>query len=257
MTAAVKVKPARRDYGKRADGKRRPGVTTVIGDTLGWSKNALMAWSAKEAAKAAVQGMLDGGHPDDVADRARTAHYKIRDAAADAGKLAHEYIEAFLRSGAAPEEPGAFDEPETEVQGKARHAFEKIRAWWPSSGYEMVEAELALVDETSGYGGTIDVILRRKSDGVLIVGDVKTGKSVYDETLLQLGAYSLLAGKHGHPVTEGVIIHCPVTEGEPCTAVEVSAEMLALGASAFVSLFWIYTNRPALALKMEGKGGVP
>lgn len=254
MTATVKKK-ARRDYGKDAAGKRRPGVTTVIGDTLGWSKHGLMMWAAKEAAKAALELLRDGGAPDEVVERARKAHLKIRDAAADAGTLAHAMIEIYLCTDVGPPEPEGFD-VDDETTAKARAAFEKFRAWWPTSGYEMVEAETPLTDEGNGFGGTVDLVVRRVSDGALLVGDLKTGKSVYDEVLVQLGAYSLLLGTHRRPVIGGVVIHSPV-DGERCSAVEVSPATLALGASAFSALLYVYKAKSSLKLAMDEQGGVP
>lgn len=246
-------KKARRDYGKDASGKKRPGVTTVLGSTLGWSKDGLMFWAAKEAAKAAAQFIIDGASLDEAVDRARRAHLTVRDAAADAGTLAHLYVEQYLHSGwLLPED--LFGE-EDETQKKARAAFERFRAWWPTSGYEVVHLELALTDEASGYGGTVDQVLRRKSDGALIVGDLKTGKSVYDEVVMQLGAYALLLDLHGHKVAGALIIHSPV-EGE-LSAVVVEQKMLTIGAEAFAALLCVHKSRPHLKLNLDTKGGIP
>jgi hypothetical protein len=254
-------KPARRDYGKDTNGKKRPGVTTVIGAIL--AKPALMFWAAKEAAKAAAQFILDGASFDEAVERARKAHVTVRDAAADAGTLAHIYVEQYLRTGALPPED-LFNE-EDETQKKARSAFERFRAWWPTSGYEVVHLELPLIDDAAEFGGTIDQVLRRKSDGALIVGDLKTGKSIYDDVVFQLGAYALLLDKHGMRVDSGLIIHSPVDftndDGElvvgKLSAVEVGMKQLEIGAKAFSSLLYVYKSLPHLDLKLSGKGGVP
>jgi hypothetical protein len=255
MIAATTEAPkkVRRDYGKDTDGKKRPGVTTVLGSTLGWSKDGLMFWAAKEAAKAAAQFILDGASFDEAVDRARKAHLTVRDAAADAGTLAHVYVEEYLRSGALPPED-LFNE-EDETQKKARAAFGRFAKWWPTSGYEVVALELALVDETNQYGGTVDQVLRRKSDGAIIVGDLKTGKSVYDDVVMQLGAYALLLDLHGHHVVGGLIIHSPV-EGE-LSAVVVEQKTLKVGAGAFAALLCVHKSRAHMKLNLDSKGGVP
>jgi hypothetical protein len=118
--------------------------------------------------------------------------------------------------------------------------------------YEVVHLEHAMTDVAAGYGGTIDIVFRRRSDGVIIVADLKTGKGIYDETVVQLGAYSLLirnvAGMS--PPIEGLIIHDPVGD-EPMRVVPISSEMLTLGAQAFASLLFVYQSRKSFALPKE------
>jgi len=63
---------------KTADGKRVPGVTTVIGGNLGWNKQALMYW--------ANQVGLDGRN-----------HREVSEEAADTGTIAHAMVEAELK----------------------------------------------------------------------------------------------------------------------------------------------------------------
>jgi len=227
------AKKVRRDY-RDANGKRLPGVTTIMGETLGWSRAALMKWAWEQGCKG--------------------VDFRItRDDAAAAGTLAHEYVEAFLRTGARPEPP-MFDE-ELEVERKARKAFERFAVWWPTAGLEVVGLEMPLVDEKFGYGGTIDQLFRRKSDGALILGDLKTGRSVYDESIVQMGAYSMLLDLHGHRVEEALVLHFPV-EGDAHVA-PIPKKVLELGAGAFGSLLCIYKTRPLMKLNLDSLGGVP
>jgi hypothetical protein len=245
------IKKTRRDYRDR-DGKKLPGVTSVISTVV--AKPALMFWAAKEAAIYAVDAILAGGARDEVIERARKAHITKRDKAADAGTLAHDYVETYLRTGACPPEDLFGEEDET--QKKARACFERFKAWWPTSGYEVVELELPLVDVDCGYGGTIDQVLRRKSDGALIVGDLKTGRGVYDDVLLQLGAYSLLLNMHGMAVDGGVIIHAPVEDELRVHTVE--GRMLGIGAAAFAAAFQLYRALPNLKLNLDNvEGSIP
>ena len=55
-------------------GKRVSSVTTVIGESLGWNKNMLIAWSRREG--------MAGRDP-----------HKVRDEAAESGTLAHTLCE--------------------------------------------------------------------------------------------------------------------------------------------------------------------
>lgn len=240
---AIKKKQ-RRDYGKDDQGMRRPGVTTVIGGTLGWSKDSLMHWAARESAKATAAYIIEGAAIEDAVERGHRAPWTARGAAADAGTLAHSYVEAYLRSGARVS--GDVYDDETEVQQRARVAYDRVVAWWPTSGYEVVEAELALVDEAAHYGGTVDMVLRRRSDGATIVGDLKTGKSVYDEVAIQLGAYAVLLGQAGHDVAGGLVVHAPI-DG-PLSTIEVDKATLAVGAAAFTSLLHLHRAKASLKL---------
>jgi hypothetical protein len=250
MSAPVKTK-VRRDY-RGKDGEKLPGVTTILGDTLGWSKTGLMMWAAKEAAKAALAMLDEGGSHDEIVERARKAHLKIRDDAADAGTLAHAFCEIYLRTGVGPPEPDGFDEDD-ERTARARAAFNRFAAWWPTSGFTVVMLETPLVDADTGYGGTIDYLLRDAS-GRLLIADLKSGKGVYSEVSLQLGAYAALLALHGHRIDGGLIIHSPV-DGD-FSVVPVTLEQLDLGARAFVSLLFVYQSKSALKLAVDQGGGL-
>ena len=62
-----------------ANGDIVRGVTTIIGDNLGWNKNALIGWARKEA--------MAGKDPN-----------KLRDQAADIGTITHFIIQCFLET---------------------------------------------------------------------------------------------------------------------------------------------------------------
>ena len=47
-----------------------------------------------------------------------------------------------------------------------------------------------VVNATMGYGGTID-LLARDRDGRTVLADIKTGKAIYTEAVLQLTAYGM------------------------------------------------------------------
>lgn len=239
----------RRDY-RDAKGRKLPGVTGVIGNTCGWSKEALSRWAAREAATAAAEFMLEGAALADAIQRAKFSPFGTRDRAAEAGTVAHAMCESYLKTGIAPD-----DDPflPSETMVAARAAFERFRAWWRTVEhlYEVVHVELAITDHELCVGGTIDSVLRRKSDGAIFVGDLKTGKGIYDECVLQLGAYAvLLLRRHQLKAHAAIIMHCPL-DGE-FSAVDVTGEMLTLGGAAFLSLLGVYQARKQLTLKKEG-----
>jgi hypothetical protein len=247
------AKKARRDYGKDANGAKNPGVTTVLGEHLGWSKVGLMFWSARTAAQAAVQDMLAGGNPDEVVERARKAHVKIRDTAADAGTRAHEYAEKYIRDGV----PVPADDPfEDEEERRARRAAAKVAKWWDASGLFCHAAELPLIDNELGFGGTIDLVVVDAHGDFWLV-DLKTGKSVYDEVVLQLGAYSALLSKHGKQVKGAFVVHANGEDDKPASIVPIGPRMLTMGATGFVNLLWLHKNRKDFKLDLDNLGGTP
>jgi hypothetical protein len=67
---------------------------------------------------------------------------------------------------------------------------EHYREWVKASGWDLKIREAVLVNPTLGYGGTLD-ILARDSDGRIVLADIKTGKGVYKESILQLAAYGM------------------------------------------------------------------
>jgi hypothetical protein len=250
----------RRDYrsdgtGPIPKGRKLPGVTGVIGGTLGWSKEALSRWAAREAASACADYLLDGAAPSDAIFRAKFDPFTKRDTAGDAGTLAHALIETYARGLEVEDDPFV---PAATMKA-ARSALDRFKRWWDVGHYDLVHAEHPLVDQRAGYGGTIDLVFRRKSDGAIILGDLKTGKRVYDEQIVQLGAYTMLLHEVAKlTASEAILLHIPLINadtGEPdektCNVVPVSLAMLELGAAAFLSLLFVYRNRKALTLFKE------
>ena len=64
------------------------------------------------------------------------------------------------------------------------------RTWRDASGWDLKVREAVLVNPELGFGGTLD-ILARDRDGRSVLADIKTGKGVYKESILQLAAYGL------------------------------------------------------------------
>jgi hypothetical protein len=229
-------KKTRRVYRDSA-GKRLPGVTTILGVL---DKPALLPWAAGCGARAAVAAVKEGLDHEAAVERARHAWAKERDAAADAGTLAHSFVEAHYAS-----DPILAD-LDDEKQAQAHAVYRRIVDHIEASRLTVVASEVALVDVACGYGGTMDLIVER--DGALLVADIKTGKRAYDEVIPQLAAYRLLWQLHNpdRPITGGLVLHAPL-EG-PVTEIPVTLEQLAIGATVFASCLYIYQQRSTLRL---------
>ena len=173
---------ARRNHGTghsyRLDGAKIPGVTTVLGVL---DKPALKQWAANEAATEAVE------HWDELSqlgllerlERIRYAHKNTLRTASVRGTRIHALGEK-VAHGLEVQVPDEYLGP---VQAYARF----LDRW----EIETVHTEIPVCHSGYRYGGTADVIATspRLLDGRPFILDVKTGKGVYKETALQLGAY--------------------------------------------------------------------
>lgn len=203
---------------KRRDYNGKPSVTTIIGQTLGWSKDALIGWAYK------------------LGKEGRSL--RERDDAATLGQAVHHLVG--LAFGAEGDETFA-----DSVIEAARPNAERVIAWI-SERYEVVECERAIIGER--FAGTLDYVLRSRDDGRLVIADLKTGKGVYDEVAIQLAAYdTLLLYSGAERCDRGLVIHAAA--GESIEAYTVTGEQLAMGATAFFHLLDVYEARSKLRVK--------
>lgn len=155
---------------KLASGARVPSVTTVtkrFADASG-----LVIWANQQG--------LEGKNMNDD-----------RDAAADAGKLAHDMIEAHIH-----ERPFVRPHWATEdMMMQARKAFDSFLDWAQEVRLDVVETEMPLVSEEHRFGGTLDALAL--VSGRLAILDWKSGKSVYADFIIQQAGYHLLLESRG------------------------------------------------------------
>lgn len=158
-------------------------VTTILSN--GIPKPALMHWAAFEAAQCAVDNI-----PSLVRARGESARLDMRswiqraaerkrDTAANLGTLIHGIVEARVLGQPTPDL--------TDEQRPFVEAFDRfLNDWQPD--YEATE--LTVANPEIGYAGTLDFIARIPAlTDEILMGDYKTGKSVYPEVGLQLAAY--------------------------------------------------------------------
>jgi len=162
----------------RVDGKRVPGVTTVLGVL---AKPALIHWAWDLGTKG-----LD--------------YRAVRDGSADVGTLAHGLIADELR--------GTLDTPldtfTDEQKAFAGHCIRSWIAWKADHNLKPELIETPLVSAKYGYGGTIDIYGKLGRSKELI--DLKTGNAIYPEMLAQLAAYRQLLIEHGYTVKKARIL---------------------------------------------------
>lgn len=172
-------------------GKQYPGVTSVL--SVIDKSGPLMAWAARQTAEAAVEMAQTGGIESagstlqqliatvgaDGATKAlaNRANWK-RDEAAALGTEVHQLADLVVRGQPTP--------PMAETTRKRVLAYAD---WWKASGWTLRTSEAMLLNPEAGYGGTLD-LLARDRDGRTVLADIKTGKGVYQEAVLQLTAYA-------------------------------------------------------------------
>jgi hypothetical protein len=158
-----------------------PGVTTIIGNNLGWNKNMLIAWSRREAMK--------GNDPE-----------AIKDESADIGTIAHYLCECDAK-GKTPE-LGQYAPDNVDI---AKRCFNGYLEWKKLYDIKEIQSEMALVSNKYGYGGTIDMLF--KLEDKLILGDIKTSNDIYVEHKIQVAAYKELLTENNYAVNDIYILH--------------------------------------------------
>lgn len=237
MTTTKKDKPARRQY--RVDGKRVPGVTTVLGVL---DKPALVGWAARTAADAAVEAVANGLPPDDAKEVGRKAVFARRDKAADLGTRAHALVEAHFAGESITVD--LTDPDDAKVYACAKRAIDHIEA----TCTRVVLSETAYTSPI-GFGGTLDLVVER--DGKLLIADLKTGKGVHDEVIPQLAAYRFLLSCANVVVEDGLVFHVPV-DGDEVIEHAIPSHKLDAGWRVFDCALTIYQVRGGARLA-DGK----
>lgn len=160
-------------------GEKFTSVTTV---QKAMAKEALVYWSARVVAEGAVAKVaqwqaIRAKEGDEAAVRfLKGLPWEKRDRSADAGSSVHAAIAAEITGIEAPHWP-------TSVAGQ-HEQYERFKAAYQP---EWIVSETTVYSRRYGVAGTLDFIAR--IGGRVLLGDVKTGENVYEESSLQLAAY--------------------------------------------------------------------
>ena len=165
-----------------ADGRRVPGVTTILG--AGLPKPQLINWAASATAQGAIDNWdsLSELPPAARLKALEGIRYEITNRAKGKGTQVHLYAEAIVQGIAVT---GIPDELRPYIDNYVRF----IDAWQ----LDPALVEVVVVNYTHGYAGTLDLIAdltgpTGERERWLL--DLKTGeKGIYAETALQLAAY--------------------------------------------------------------------
>ncbi len=160
-------------------------VTTILGIL---EKPALIQWAANCAVDHITDNIVDFlTSPEEtkrILDEARRAHTQKKDAAADKGTMAHEWIEQWITTGEQPPLPDDED---------VCNALDALGDWAKEVNLVPLESEVRVFHPQYRYAGRFDLIAtlkqgkQRKPRTYLI--DIKTSNGIYDTMLYQLAAY--------------------------------------------------------------------
>lgn len=195
-----------------AEGRRVPGVTTIIGD--GVPKPALINWAANATADAAVNRWDELAElgPAQRLKALQGARYEEKDRAANKGTAVHAIAEKLIagQDVAVPDELVGYAESYTRFLDE----FE----------VQPLHVEFTVISYRYGYAGTGDLIASLRMPGgerVVGLGDIKTNRSgIFGETALQLAGYRYA----DVIVPAGKVDEEPMPEVDGCFAVHVRAD---------------------------------
>jgi hypothetical protein len=170
------------------EGVQYPGVTTILSVL---DKPALINWAAKETATAAARllpelpKMMETLGETGVIAALSNRQNWTKNVGAQLGTEVHALADLVVRG-----------EPTPSMTDTQRVRVLHYAKWWKESGWKLRLSEAMVVQPypgdgpSSGFGGTFD-LLAYDRDGKTVLGDVKTGKGVYREAVLQLAAYGM------------------------------------------------------------------
>jgi len=167
---------------KNKAGKRVPGVTTIIGRFK--DSGGLLYWACEQG-KAIERGEISN-------------LYDKRDAAADAGTLAHALVEAHINELPLP------PVPDDDIGKQAQQGFQNYIEWADNNRIKIVKQEMELVSEIYQFGGCPDAMGIDNQERLCIL-DWKTSNGVYPDYIIQLAAYRQLWEENhsDQPITGG------------------------------------------------------
>lgn len=195
---------------KLSNGKLVVGTTTVIGRFK--DSNALIHWAWDCGKKG-----LD--------------YRQERDKAGEQGTSVHDLAEKYIHG-------LDYEVPDDK---KVQKAFGKFTEWWDQQEYKIVWSEKQMVCESYEFGGCPDLLVQDKEGNYVLI-DFKTGKRIYTDTIIQLGAYAWLINQNDNvEVQKGIIVRLPKNNGKIETK-EFNIEKLTLGFDQFRLFREAYDN---------------
>ena len=149
-----------------------------------------------------------GKHGNDMADN-------ILHEAGDLGSYVHDLCEMVSRG-----EPWEERSPNADIWCMVNAYAE----WLSANVRDVVSVEKVVANEVYRYAGRLDIEARLRGDRSNTVIDIKTGKTVYPDTALQLSAYVEALAREGKKPKRRLVIHLDKNNPGKLTPKEYPAE---------------------------------
>jgi len=166
---------------RRVDGKQIPSVSSISG--MIDKSNALLIWSERLARKYLTM-FLGEKLTEAIIETAVMQYKTVKDEKADSGTDVHKLCELFILAVKNGTEKPVVDGTISEPVKLGYLAFLK---WYNENQVEFIESERDVYSKEFNYCGTFDVLM--KVNGVITLGDFKTGSHIYPEYFIQLSGY--------------------------------------------------------------------
>ncbi len=181
-----------------------PGVTSILGIL---AKDALLPWAAGQAALYVKQNLPIGATAEQIAevcDKAKGHFDRVKEAAGDIGSAVHNYAENLFRG----------HEVTKPADPQAEKGVNALLEWISENKVRPIEVERICFSRDAFYAGTMDLLA--DVNGKLTYVDLKTGKGIYKEHLLQAGAYKFAwEEEHREQIEQIIILNCNKLTGSP------------------------------------------
>lgn len=206
---------------KLKNGKPVTGTTTIINEYK--NPGPLLNWTYKIGFESGKNQQLQ----DLKMEHGPIQHWTdLRDTAGGQGTLIHDYAEKYVLG-------EIYEMPSDEI---VLAAHLKFKEWWDKkvkeNKYEVIWTERNMVSEELEYGGCPDLLIIDEHNHKILI-DFKTGKDIYPETIMQMGAYdNLIHETQGFHCDQAMIVLIPKTTSKIKLKV-FSALQLKLGFNQF------------------------
>lgn len=166
------------------------------------NKPALVPWAKREALKRAkeeIEKYIQGGQTlnqialDALMILASKEPDKQKDKAADIGTRTHEAIDKWI-SGEMPT-----------LDDDVKPGFNNFQHWLETEKIRILRGDTAIASVVNKYGGRADGY--GEKDGKVILIDFKTGRALYDDTVVQIGGYDIATKEtYGLQVDRAIVL---------------------------------------------------
>jgi hypothetical protein len=166
---------------RRVNGKQIPSVSSVSG--MIDKSSQLLIWSERLARKF-LQMFLGKELTEEVIEKAVTQHRLVKEEKGESGIDVHDLCERFAKAVMNNTEKPVIDETISQPVINGYNAFLK---WYNENDVQFIESERDVYSKDRNYVGTFDVLM--VVNGIITLGDFKTGSNVYPEYFIQLSGY--------------------------------------------------------------------